>query len=83
MEALKRPAYPVDDLEFVLSRLEFDPSQRNRVNYGFEYHGGGFIELDWFDAGAVKMLNQMMPNPRPDRDITDLTASSPASLAMR
>src|SRR4029077_8453980 len=64
MEAMKSPAYPCDNLGFILSRLVYNPEQRNTVNYGYEYHGGGFIELDWFDSGAKQMLSQFAPHPR-------------------
>src|SRR5262249_17528893 len=72
MEAMKSPNYPCDNLGFILSRLVYNPEQRNTVNYGFEYHGGGFIELEWFDSGAKQMLSQFSPHPRPDEDITDI-----------
>lgn len=72
MEAMKSPDYPVEHLDFILSRLVYNPQQRNTVNYGFEYHGGGFIELDWFDSGASQMLSQFAPRPRADQDITDM-----------
>jgi hypothetical protein len=72
MEAMKSPNYPCDNLGFILSRLVYNPEQRNTVNYGFEYHYGGFIELDWFDSGAKQMLSQFAPQLRPDEDITDI-----------
>lgn len=73
MEAVKVPDdYPLADLEFVLSRLVFSPDRRNNANYGFEYLGGGFIELDWFDSGAKQMMTHFMPYPRADGDITDI-----------
>ncbi len=72
MEALKSPDYPCQDLGFVLSKLVFNPEQRNRVNYGYEYLAGGFNELDWFDSGADQMLNHFMPRPRADEDFTDV-----------
>lgn len=72
MEALKSPNYPCDNLGFILSKLVYNPEQRNTVNYGFEYQGGGFIELEWFDSGASQMLSQFAPHPRSDEDITDI-----------
>lgn len=72
MEAVKSPDYPCDNLGFILSKLVYNPEQRNTVNYGFEYHAGGFIELDWFDSGATQMLSQFMPHPRADEDITNI-----------
>jgi hypothetical protein len=72
MEAMKTPDYPIEHLSFILSRFTFSPEQRNRINYSFEYHSGGFIELDWFDSGADQMLNYFMPHPRQDEDITDI-----------
>jgi len=72
MEAMKAPAYPVEHLSFILSRLVFSPEQRNRINYSFEYLSGGFNELDWFDSGPDQMLNHFMPRPRGDEDITDI-----------
>lgn len=73
MEAVKIPTdYPLEHLSFVLSRLVFNPEQRNNANYDFEYLGGGFIELDWFDSGARQMMSHFMPHPRPDRDITNI-----------
>lgn len=73
MEAVKRPKdYPIDHLDFILTRLVFNPQERNNVNYDFEYLQGGFIELDWFDSGAKQMLNHFMPRSRSDHDITDM-----------
>ena len=73
MEAIKIPHdFELEHGEFVLSRLAFSPQSRNNVNYDFEYLGGGFIELDWFDSGAVQMINHFMPYPRSDRDVTDM-----------
>jgi hypothetical protein len=73
MEAIKIPAdYDPEHFVFVLSRLVYSPHERNRVNYGFEYLRGGFIELDWFDSGAKQLLSHFMPHPRADRDVTDL-----------
>jgi len=72
MEALKTPNYPCENLGFILSRLVFNPEQRQNVNYDYEYLHGGFIELDWFDSGALQLLRQFMPHPRPDRDITNI-----------
>jgi hypothetical protein len=73
MEAIKIPSdFRFEHLEFVLSRLAHAPHDRNRVNYGFEYLRGGFIELDWFDSGAKQLISQFMPFPRPDRDVTDM-----------
>ena len=73
MEAVKIPSdYPLEHGEFVLSRLLFNPTRRNNDNYDFEYLGGGFIELDWFDSGAKQMMSHFMPYPRRDRDITDI-----------
>ena len=72
MEALKRPSYPIEHLDFVLTRLVYNPSERNRINYGFEYQVGGFSELEWADSGAAQMLSHFSPNPRFDRDFTDM-----------
>jgi hypothetical protein len=72
MEALKSPGYPCENLDFILSKLVFNPEQRQTVNYDYEYLGGGFIELDWFDQGAKQMLSHFMPHPRADRDITQI-----------
>lgn len=72
MEAMKRPDYPIADLDFVLSRLVFNPAARNIANYDFRRQHGGFIELDWFDLSPYQMLSQLMPNPRCDLDITDI-----------
>lgn len=73
MEAIKIPGdFNFENTEFVLSRLTYSPHERNRVNYGFEYLRGGFIELDWFDSGAKQLLSHFMPYPRRDRDITDI-----------
>lgn len=71
MEALKTPDYPVENLEFILTRLVFNPEKRETINYDFEYLGGGFIELDWFDSGAKQMLNHFNCWPRGDQDFTD------------
>jgi hypothetical protein len=73
MESLKSPSgYPVDEMGFVLSRLAFNPNERNRVNYSFEYNFGGFPELEWFDSGAKQMLSHFIPIRRADRDFTDI-----------
>jgi hypothetical protein len=72
MEALKSPDYPCENVGFILSRLVFNPEQRQTVNYDYEYLGGGFIELEWFDSGAKQMLSHFMPRARPDEDITDI-----------
>jgi hypothetical protein len=72
MEAFKSPQYPIEHLPLILSRLVFNPDQRNRVNYSFDYLVGGFNELDWFDSGASQMLSHFMPHPRQDEDITDI-----------
>lgn len=73
MEAIKVPAdFILEHAEFVLSRLAFSPESRNNVNYGFEYLGGGFIELDWFDSGATQLLNHFNPSPRGDQDVTNI-----------
>ena len=72
MEALKVPDFPCENLGCILGRLVFDPEERNTVNYGYEYLGGGFIELEWFDSGADQMLSHFMPRPRADEDITDI-----------
>lgn len=75
MEAVKRPTgYPMEHLHFILTRLVFNPAERNNANYGFEYLRGGFIELDWFDSGARQMMSQFMPglSLRSDRDVTDI-----------
>lgn len=72
LEAVKIPAdYPIENLEFVMSRLGFNPNERNKANYSFEYLGGGFIELDWFDSGAKQLISHFMPIRRSDRDFTD------------
>ena len=53
MEAMKCPQdFPVEQWEFVLSRLSINPVQRNNVNYSFTYLFGGFNELEWSDSGA-------------------------------
>jgi hypothetical protein len=73
MEAIKIPPdYPLENGEFVLSRLLFNPTARNNANYGFEYLAGGFPELDWFDSGAKQMMSHFMPYGRADRDITNI-----------
>ncbi len=72
MEALRRPSYPVQHLEFVLTRLVHNPAERNRINYGFEYQIGGFPELEWADSGADQMMAHFSPSHRADRDITDI-----------
>jgi hypothetical protein len=72
MEALKAPDFPCESLGFILGRLVFNPDERNTVNYGYEYLGGGFIELEWFDSGAEQMLSHFMPRPRADQDITNI-----------
>ena len=73
MEALKCPeGYPVDEMRFILSRLSFNPSMRNNVNYSFEYLFGGFNELEWSDSGAEQMMNHFRPEYRADRDFTDV-----------
>lgn len=72
IEALKSPDYPVENLEFILTRLVFNPEKRQTVNYDFEYLGGGFIELDWFDSGARQLLNHFNCWPRTDQDFTDI-----------
>jgi hypothetical protein len=72
MEALKTPDFPIANLEFILTRLVFNPEERQTINYDFEYLGGGFIELDWFDSGAKQMLNHFNCWPRADQDITDI-----------
>src|SRR6266851_2192274 len=51
MEALKSPDYPCDNLDFVLSKLVFNPERRQELNYDYDYVGGGFPELNWFDSG--------------------------------
>ena len=73
MEALKCPEdFPVEEWEFVLSRLSLNPAQRNNVNYSFTYLFGGFNELEWSDSGAKQMMSHFMPMPRSDRDFTDM-----------
>jgi len=73
MEAIKVPPdYPLENGEFVLTRILFSPTQRNNANYGFEYLSGGFPELDWFDSGAKQMMSHFTPWSRPDEDITDI-----------
>ena len=73
MEALKCPEdFPVEEWEFVLSRLSLNPAQRNNVNYSFTYLFGGFNELEWSDSGAKRMMSHFMPMPRSDRDFTDM-----------
>lgn len=71
MESLRRPDYPLENINFVLSRAYFDPAQRNRVNYQFEYIWGGFNELSWFDSGPHQLMSHFMPAGRADRDITN------------
>ena len=54
---LKSPDYPCEHLDdFVLSRLVFNPERRQELNYDYDYSGGGFPELNWFDSGS---WNQM------------------------
>jgi hypothetical protein len=73
MEALKSPDYPCEHLDFVLTKLVFNPERRQELNYDYDYSGGGFPELNWFDSGGWKqMSSQFMPRPRPDADITDM-----------
>ena len=72
MEAMKRPDYPVEELDFILSRMIFNPAERNLTNYDFRRQYGGFIELDWFDLSASQMLSQLSPWPRQDVDFTDI-----------
>jgi hypothetical protein len=72
MEALKSPDYPCENLNFILSRLVFNPERRQEVNYDYDYIGGGFPELNWFDSGWKQMLNHFMPRGRSDRDITNM-----------
>jgi hypothetical protein len=72
MESLRRPEYPLEHIDFVLSRAYFDPAQRNRVNYQFEYIWGGFNELSWFDSGPHQLMSHFMPIGRADRDITNI-----------
>ena len=62
MEAMKCPQdFPVEQWEFVLSRLSINPVQRNNVNYSFTYLFGGFNELEWSDSGARQMMSHFMP----------------------
>jgi hypothetical protein len=72
MESLRRPEYPLEHIDFVLSRAYFDPARRNRVNYQFEYIWGGFNELSWFDSGPHQLMSHFMPIGRADRDITNI-----------
>jgi hypothetical protein len=73
LEAIKIPKdFEFEHTEFVLSRLGLSPQYRNRVNYGFEYLQGGFIELEWFDSGARQLLSHFNPWPRPDQDVTNI-----------
>jgi hypothetical protein len=73
MEALKSPDYPCEHLDFVLSKLVFNPERRQELNYDYDYVGGGFPELNWFDSGSWKqMYSHFMPHPRQDADITDI-----------
>lgn len=73
MEAVKTPHdFPVEEMGFVLSRLAFNPNDRNNTNYSFEYLGGGFIELDWFDSGAKQLISHFTPVRRSDRDFTNI-----------
>lgn len=70
--AVKRPAdYPIESIEMVIGRLVFSPAKRNNENYSFQYLEG-FPELEWFDAGTRQMMNHFSPDPRSDRDITDI-----------
>jgi hypothetical protein len=71
MEALKTPDYPCENLSFILSRLIFNPENRQRVNYSYEYMSG-FNELEWFDSGPKQLLSHFMPRHRPDRDVTNI-----------
>lgn len=73
MEALKSPDYPCEHLDFVLRKLVFNPERRQELNYDYDYVGGGFPELNWFDSGSWKqMSSHFMPRPRADADITDI-----------
>ena len=73
MEALKCPQdFPVENWDFVLTRLSLNPVQRNNVNYSFTYLFGGFNELEWSDSGAKQMMSHFRPVPRSDRDFTDI-----------
>jgi hypothetical protein len=42
------------------------------LNYDYDYSGGGFPELNWFDAGWKQMYSHFTPQPRVDADITDI-----------
>ena len=35
MEALKTPDFPIANLEFILTRLVFNPEERQTINYDF------------------------------------------------
>jgi hypothetical protein len=70
MEALQLPKYPCENLDFVLSDLTFNPKRREVLNY--DYVGGGFPELNWFDSGWKQMNSHFNPHPRRDEDITDM-----------
>jgi hypothetical protein len=72
MEAMKSPDYPCENLDFVLSDLVFNPERRQELNYDYDYAGGGFPELNWFDAGWKQMYSHFTPQPRVDADITDM-----------
>jgi hypothetical protein len=72
MEAMKSPDYPCEHLDFVLSDLVFNPERRQELNYDYDYAGGGFPELNWFDSGWKQMYSHFTPQPRVDADITDM-----------
>jgi hypothetical protein len=72
MEAMKSPGYPCENLDFVLSDLVFNPERRQELNYDYDYAGGGFPELNWFDSGWKQMYSHFTPRPRVDADITDM-----------
>ena len=72
METIKVPMdYPGQHLGFVLSRAYYDPTQRNTINYGFDYTWGGFPELNWCDTDVRNMMAHFHPDVREDKDITN------------
>jgi hypothetical protein len=72
MEALKSPDYPCESLEFFLSNYVFNPKRRQELNYDYDYVGGGFPELNWFDSGWKQMQAHFTPRGRLDEDFTDI-----------
>lgn len=63
----------IPELDFVQSFYDFNPKERNRENYSFQYLEG-FPELEWFDQSSEQMAAHFMPRPRKDKDFTDMDA---------